>query len=57
MRFTVEITLGNEAMRSGSDVAGALREIAAKVETDQDAGTVRDINGNTVGEFAYRGSP
>lgn len=50
--FRVEITLGNEAMQNGPDVAEALREIASRIENELEArGAIRDGNGNTVGYF------
>lgn len=50
-RFTVRIELGNEAMRTPADVAGALRKLASKLEqSDVYDHTIRDENGNTIGE-------
>jgi hypothetical protein len=53
--FVMEIELGNEAMRSPSDVAGALRSVAEKFDGHDDfatlAGPIRDVNGNTVGRW------
>jgi len=62
MRFQVTITLGNDAMRTRADLAHALLQIAqgmgaAADEGDEsevgrdEIGTVRDINGNRVGEW------
>ena len=51
-KFDLHIDLGNEAMRSGLDVAAALREVADKIERDLEAtGAIRDANGNTVGKY------
>lgn len=49
--FTVEITLGNDAMLTAEDVAAALRTIANKLETGNHKGRVMDVNGNTVGSY------
>lgn len=53
--FTLKITLGNAAMRTPLDVADALRRAAAGVERGEESGTIRDVNGNTVG--TWRGAP
>ena len=50
--FTLSIELGNVAMASAEMVSDALRAVADRV-TAQDAGIIRDINGNTVGEWAF----
>lgn len=56
--FLLRIALGNDAMQSGEDVAGALRALADVVgghgfgPLDTCAyGVVRDLNGNTVGAW------
>jgi hypothetical protein len=61
--FTVDIRLGNAAMRSGSDVAEALRHVAKRVEDRGDfiddendliessSGSFMDLNGATVGRW------
>lgn len=49
-KFTLEIDMGNDAMRTRRDVARALRAIAAKVnESTHFDSKVMDANGNTVG--------
>ena len=56
MKFSVEIDLGNDAMRSELDLADALARIAKQIKfysachiaTD---GKVKDVNGNTVGRW------
>jgi hypothetical protein len=53
MRFTLDITLGNDAMKDGRDVANALHDIA-NVVGDHEIDTtrtsvIRDTNGNRVG--------
>lgn len=57
MKFTLEIEMGNEAMRSPEDVAKALRNVAHRLPGAMDAGYILDENGNNVGEWAFRGSP
>jgi len=58
MKFTLDIDLGNDAMRSPEDIAHALETVAHRLrnESDGDTAPIRDTNGNTVGEWAYRGS-
>lgn len=55
--FTLSIELGNVAMASAEMVADALRAVADRVDGaghgTQDAGLIHDINGNTVGEWAF----
>jgi hypothetical protein len=58
MKFTLEIELGNEAMRTGADVGRALDNTVVPWLIDignlpltREHGRVRDINGNTVGKW------
>ena len=57
MKFKLEITLGNEAMRDGADIAHKLKDIALSVEHIMHDGlrgrtdAIRDVNGNTVGRW------
>lgn len=55
MTLTLIITLGNDAMQTGEDVAAALRTVAAKMETAGTGanGRIRDTNGNTVGGWDW----
>jgi hypothetical protein len=55
-RFSVEITLGNDAMQTSEDVARALRITADYIDgtgcfEHQSGGSIRDDNGNTVGNW------
>ena len=51
-QFKLKITLGNDAMRTGEDIAHALQEVADRVEQHDDtAGRIFDANGNTVGKW------
>ena len=52
--FTLEITLGNDAMQTPQDVAAALRELANRLDAlagSDDEQRIRDANGNTVGRW------
>jgi hypothetical protein len=54
MRFVLEINFGNEAMRTRTHLATALKEVSKQVAVNGRAGsngTIRDINGNTVGHW------
>ena len=59
-QFILKINLGNEAMLTGYDIAGALRDIADKVNDNEDmrefSGEKRilDINGNSVGTWSVK---
>lgn len=55
-QFKLSITLGNDAMQTGADVADALMRTAAKFTEQVDfgpteRGTIFDLNGNLVGLF------
>lgn len=57
MKFTIEIELGNDAMRRYSHIKSALRELARGPELGNngprvgDGSNIRDVNGNTVGKW------
>ena len=59
-QFILKINLGNEAMLTGYDIAGALRDIADKVNDNENmrefSGEKRilDINGNSVGTWSVK---
>lgn len=62
-KFTLVIDMGNAAMLSRRDLARALEGLAEKIKTggmplkDPDGflttGNIRDLNGNTVGQWTY----
>lgn len=55
MEFVLTLKMGNDGMQDEHDVARALRIEAEKIECfglDHGPGRIRDINGNTVGEWA-----
>lgn len=59
MKFTLTITLGNDAMQTPDDVAAALAHVAHRVRASDAWGDpthaghlVLDDNGNRVGEWA-----
>lgn len=49
--FKLEIRLANDEMHSPVHVAKALEYIAMRLKRGADMGTIKDINGNTVGDF------
>lgn len=57
MKFTLEITLGNEAMQSADDVLDAFKESVERLWEpgadlmQGDSGRLMDENGNTVGSW------
>jgi hypothetical protein len=51
-KFTLTITMGNDAMRSRADVIGALGAAVQNIRHDYE-GRIRDDNGNTVGEWHF----
>lgn len=64
MRFTLEITLGNDAMLAYSDITDVLQTTVMRIKagaslmnaepTNTDGGKIRDSNGNTVGKWEVR---
>jgi hypothetical protein len=54
-KFKVEITVGDDAMRTPNDISKALREIANQLITAPKGGLVSDRNGNVVGRFRLVG--
>jgi hypothetical protein len=61
MRFQLSISMDNDAFRedTGPETARIMRALAERVEhstlTAGDSGTVRDTNGNTVGQWSVSG--
>lgn len=57
VKFTVEITLGNDAMNDPTHVADALERVASTLRRGRfdgnDKRPVRDANGNIVGHFLW----
>lgn len=51
MKFTLTIRLGNAAMQTGDDVAAALAGVTDSLLAGVTSGTIRDLNGNTVGSW------
>lgn len=49
--FRLTISLGNDAMCTGSDVAASLRRIASSIEGGSRSGEAFDLNGNRVGAW------
>ena len=57
--FTLEINLGNAAMRTADDVCRALRKVAARLEGrewEEWEENIRDDNGNKVGSWSLSGA-
>jgi hypothetical protein len=61
MKFTLEIELENDAMRTSTHLAKALRDVGERVRAAMpgviraaDNGRIRDINGNTVGSWQVK---
>jgi len=60
MKFTLEIELGNDAMRSYRDIREALSDVSGHIAMhkighvkpyDGDGRKIMDINGNSVGKW------
>lgn len=59
--FVLEITLGNDAMRTGYDVMSALSRVATNglyrdevLSPSTESGKIKDRNGNTVGFYQVK---
>jgi hypothetical protein len=54
-KFTLTIKLGNEAMQTRQDIAGALEDLADHFRAFEDSkrvrGIIRDANGNSFGSW------
>jgi len=58
-QFILKITLGNEAMITGYDIAGALSEVIEQLKTGEYSlsgfkgygWNIKDVNGNAVGTW------
>lgn len=57
-KFTLEITLGSDAMQTPTDVRDALSALADRIDfvsggefQPHQSGGIRDANGNTVGRW------
>lgn len=50
-KFTLTITMGNDAMQDEIDVIQALRQVIHKLGDMRTSGEVLDANGNAVGKF------
>lgn len=51
--FYVKIEMGNVGMYSNQDVRYALKYVIGHLDCNM-GGSIRDINGNVVGEYGYR---
>lgn len=51
MIFTLSIASDNDEMRTADDVANALSTVAGDLAAGRTEGSIRDVNGNTVGGF------
>jgi hypothetical protein len=55
--FSLEFTTDNAAFDDGvaTETCRILREVARNIERGELEGMVRDVNGNTVGQFTLNG--
>lgn len=53
--FSVTLTTDNDAFSDSEsmEVARILRDAAARIESGEMRGNLRDVNGNTVGAFSF----
>ena len=51
-KFTLHIELGNDAMQTATDVAGALRIVETQLCAGKEFGKILDVNGNSVGRWS-----
>lgn len=64
MKFRMEIRCGNAAFEpvAGAEIARILRQLARKLDDMEVAeaplgASLRDVNGNTVGDWSFSDSP
>ena len=57
-QFILKITLGNEAVQTGYDIAMILKALSKKIDTIHDMkgeyGKLMDLNGNSVGSWVVK---
>lgn len=53
MKFTLTITMGNDAMLKREDVARALETVVVSIRDGYRHRNIRDDNGATVGKFEF----
>jgi hypothetical protein len=49
----ITVNMGNDRMKNAHDLAGALRDLADRLDAGQQALKVMDQNGNSVGDVDY----
>lgn len=52
--FTLQIRMGNDAMQTARDASDALIEVSEDILNGRTEGRIRDLNGNTVGEWEFK---
>jgi len=50
--FTLSIETDNDAFTNGEEIARILKEVAIQLENGKEFGTLRDVNGNKVGNWS-----
>jgi hypothetical protein len=50
--FTLSIETDNDAFTNGEEIARILKEVVIQLESGKEFGTIKDINGNTVGDWS-----
>jgi hypothetical protein len=57
-QFILKITLGNEVMQTGYDIAMVLKALSKRIDSVDDIkgeyGKLMDLNGNTVGSWQVK---
>jgi hypothetical protein len=60
MKFILKIELDNDGMKSRTDISEALKDIASKINErpylpiiDGHNSSIRDVNGNRIGEWKF----
>jgi hypothetical protein len=49
--FRIRIAMGNAEMQNHHNLASVLHGVAARLDQGAQSGSIRDVNGNTVGRF------
>lgn len=55
MKFKCEIDMNNAAFDDRGELVRVLREVACEIKYERTSGTIRDSNGNKVGEYSITG--
>ena len=54
MSVTVQFETDNAAFEDPGEAARILRKVAGQIQNEENSGTIRDANGQPVGEYCFK---